>query len=151
MEREQAINYMRDLLKVIVEKKGSDLFVTVDFPPAIKIDGKIVPVSKTKLTSNNTKALAYAIMNDKQVKEFEATSSIARCNSRCKQRWSVVEGRDHSQSRSDRYSSMYLSAMRSTVNRANTAARQAARSISPMRPIASTASSMLSTKKPVTP
>ncbi|OOO01034.1 MAG: Twitching mobility protein [Chromatiales bacterium USCg_Taylor] len=73
MEREQAINYMRDLLKVIVEKKGSDLFVTVDFPPAIKIDGKIVPVSKTKLTSNNTKALAYAIMNDKQVKEFEAT------------------------------------------------------------------------------
>lgn len=77
MEREQAINYMRDLLKVIVEKKGSDLFVTVDFPPAIKIDGKIVPVSKTKLTSNNTKALAYAIMNDKQVKEFEATKE---CN-----------------------------------------------------------------------
>jgi len=73
MEREQAIKYMRDLLKVMVEKKGSDLFVTVDFPPAIKIDGKIVPVSKTKLTSNNTKALAYAIMNDKQVKEFEAT------------------------------------------------------------------------------
>ncbi|MDQ3563875.1 MAG: PilT/PilU family type 4a pilus ATPase [Pseudomonadota bacterium] len=77
MEREQAINYMRDLLKVMVEKKGSDLFVTVDFPPAIKIDGKIVPVSKTKLTSNNTKALAYAIMNDKQVKEFEATKE---CN-----------------------------------------------------------------------
>ncbi len=77
MEREQAINYMRDLLKVIVEKKGSDLFVTVDFPPAIKIDGKIVPVSKTKLTSNNTKALTYAIMNDKQVKEFEATKE---CN-----------------------------------------------------------------------
>jgi twitching motility protein PilU len=68
---------MRDLLKVMVEKKGSDLFVTVDFPPAIKIDGKIVPVSKTKLTSNNTKALAYAIMNDKQVKEFEATKE---CN-----------------------------------------------------------------------
>lgn len=73
MEREQAIKYMRDLLKVMVEKEGSDLFVTVDFPPAIKIDGKIVPVSKTKLTSNNTKALAYAVMNDKQVKEFEAT------------------------------------------------------------------------------
>jgi twitching motility protein PilU len=73
MEREQAISYMRDLLTVMVSKKSSDLFITVDFPPAIKIDGKITPVSKTKLTAENTKALAYAIMNDRQVKEFEAT------------------------------------------------------------------------------
>jgi len=58
---------------------------------------------------------------------------------------------DYSQPRSDRYSSTYLSAMRSTVKRAATAARQAARSISPIRPIATTASSTLSTKKPVTP
>ncbi len=77
MEREQAIKYMRDLLKVLVEKKGSDLFITVDFPPAIKVDGKISPVSKTRLTQDNTKALTYAIMNDRQVKEFEATKE---CN-----------------------------------------------------------------------
>jgi twitching motility protein PilU len=77
MEREQAIKYMRDLLKLMVEKKGSDLFITVDFPPAIKIDGKITPVSKTKLTSENTKALTYAIMNDRQLKEYEATKE---CN-----------------------------------------------------------------------
>ena len=64
MEREQAIKYMRDLLTLMVEKKGSDLFITRDFPPAIKIDGKVTPVSKTKLTQDNTKALAYAIMND---------------------------------------------------------------------------------------
>ena len=38
MEREQAIKFMRDLLKLMVEKKGSDLFITVDFPPAIKVD-----------------------------------------------------------------------------------------------------------------
>jgi twitching motility protein PilU len=77
MEREQAIKYMRDLLRLMVEKKGSDLFITVDFPPAIKIDGKISPVSKTKLTTENTKALVYAIMNDRQLKEFEATKE---CN-----------------------------------------------------------------------
>ena len=77
MEREQAIKYMRDLLKLMVDKKGSDLFVTVDFPPAIKIDGKVTPVSKTKLTAENSKALAYAIMNDRQLKEFEATKE---CN-----------------------------------------------------------------------
>lgn len=77
MEREQAIKFMRDLLKLMDEKKGSDLFITVDFPPAIKIDGKVTPVSKTKLTSENTKALAYAIMNDKQLKEYEATKE---CN-----------------------------------------------------------------------
>ena len=77
MEREQAIKYMRDLLKLLVDKKGSDLFITVDFPPAIKIDGKVTPVSKTQLTAENTKALAYAIMNDRQLKEFEATKE---CN-----------------------------------------------------------------------
>ena len=77
MEREQAIKFMRDLLKLMVDKKGSDLFITVEFPPAIKIDGKITPVSKTKLTAENTKALAYAIMNDRQLKEFEATKE---CN-----------------------------------------------------------------------
>ncbi len=77
MERDQAIKFMRDLLKLMGEKKGSDLFITVDFPPAIKVDGKVTPVSKTKLTSENTKALAYAIMNDKQLKEYEATKE---CN-----------------------------------------------------------------------
>ena len=77
MEREQAIKYMRDLLKLMVDKKGSDLFITVDFPPAIKIDGKVTPVSKTKLTAENTKALTYAIMNDRQLKEYEGTKE---CN-----------------------------------------------------------------------
>jgi twitching motility protein PilU len=77
VEREQAIKFMRDLLKLMVEKEGSDLFITVGFPPAIKVHGKIMPVSKTELTPDNTKALAYAVMNDKQLKEFEATKE---CN-----------------------------------------------------------------------
>ncbi|MFT5425167.1 MAG: twitching motility protein PilU [Gammaproteobacteria bacterium] len=77
MEREQAIKFMRDLLKLMIEKEGSDLFITVGFPPAIKVHGKITPVSKTALTPDNTKALCYAVMNDKQLKEFEATKE---CN-----------------------------------------------------------------------
>ncbi len=77
MEREQAIKFMRDILKLMVEKEGSDLFITVGFPPAIKIHGKVTPVSKTELTPENTEALCYAVMNDKQLKEFEATKE---CN-----------------------------------------------------------------------
>jgi twitching motility protein PilU len=77
VEREQAIKFMRDLLKLMVEKNGSDLFITVGFPPAIKIDGKITPVSKTKLSAENSKSMTYAIMNDKQLKEYEATKE---CN-----------------------------------------------------------------------
>jgi len=77
VEREQAIKFMRDLLKLMIEKEGSDLFITVGFPPAIKVHGKIMPVSKTELTPDNTKALAYAVMNDKQLKEYEATKE---CN-----------------------------------------------------------------------
>lgn len=77
MEREQAIKFMRDLLKLLVEKGGSDLFITVGFPPAMKIHGKMTPVSKTALTPENTKALCYAVMNDKQLKEYEATKE---CN-----------------------------------------------------------------------
>jgi twitching motility protein PilU len=77
VEREQAIKFMRDLLKLMIEKEGSDLFITVGFPPAIKVHGKIMPVSKTELTPDNTKALVYAVMNDKQLKEYEATKE---CN-----------------------------------------------------------------------
>jgi twitching motility protein PilU len=77
LEREQAIKYMRDLLTLLVEKKGSDLFVTADFPPAIKVDGKVTPVTKTRLTPENTKALVYAVMNDRHIKEFESTKE---CN-----------------------------------------------------------------------
>ena len=77
MERDKAMKFMRDLLKVLVEKDGSDLFITVGFPPAMKIHGKVTPVSKTKLTPENAKSLCQAIMNDKQLKEFEATKE---CN-----------------------------------------------------------------------
>lgn len=77
MERDQAIKFVLDLLKMMVQKEGSDMFVTVGFPPAIKIHGKVTPVTKTALKPEDCKAMVYAVMRDKQLKEFEATNE---CN-----------------------------------------------------------------------
>ncbi len=73
MERDQALKFMHDLLRLVVQKKGSDLFITAGFPPAIKVDGKISPVSNQSLTPHHAMELARAIMNDRQAAEFEAT------------------------------------------------------------------------------
>ena len=72
MEREQATKFMHDLLRLMTSKNGSDLFVTADFPPAFKIDGKVTPVSNQLLSATHTLELARAIMSDKQAAEFEA-------------------------------------------------------------------------------
>jgi len=72
MERDQATKFMYDLLKLMLSKKGSDLFITTGFPPAFKIDGKMTPVSNQALTPQHTADLARSIMNDKQAAEFEA-------------------------------------------------------------------------------
>ncbi len=77
MERDQALKFMYDLLRLMAQKKGSDLFITAGFPPAIKVDGKITPQSNQSLTPQHTAELARAIMNDKQAAEFEATKE---CN-----------------------------------------------------------------------
>jgi twitching motility protein PilU len=73
MEREQAIKLMQDLLRRVVEKKASDLFITAGFPPAIKIDGEVRPQSERALTVEQSATLVRAIMNDRQSKEFDAT------------------------------------------------------------------------------
>ncbi|MBL8382666.1 MAG: PilT/PilU family type 4a pilus ATPase [Burkholderiales bacterium] len=72
MERDQATKFMYDLLKLMLTKKGSDLFITSGFPPAFKIDSKVTPVSNQALTPQHTQDLCRAIMNDKQAAEFEA-------------------------------------------------------------------------------
>jgi twitching motility protein PilU len=77
MERDQATKFINDLLKLMVSRNGSDLFLTGDFPPAIKVDGKITKVSPQPLNSGHTLALARSIMNDKQAAEFERTKE---CN-----------------------------------------------------------------------
>jgi twitching motility protein PilU len=73
MERDQATKFMYDLLRLMLSKNGSDLFITADFPPAFKIDGKMTQVSNQPLSQQHTVELARAIMSDKQAAEFEAT------------------------------------------------------------------------------
>jgi twitching motility protein PilU len=73
MERDQASKFMFDLLRLMVSKGGSDLFITAGFPPAVKIDGKMTPVSSQALTPAHTADLARSIMNDKQTAGFELT------------------------------------------------------------------------------
>ncbi|WP_426173462.1 PilT/PilU family type 4a pilus ATPase [Massilia sp. TWR1-2-2] len=73
MERDQASKFMFDLLRLMTSKGGSDLFITAGFPPAIKIDGKMTPVSSQALTPSHTADLARSIMNDKQTAGFELT------------------------------------------------------------------------------
>ncbi len=77
MERDQAVKFIHDLLRAMIAKKASDLFISAGFPPAFKLDGKMTPVSNQSLTPQHTQELARALMNDKQAQEFEATSE---CN-----------------------------------------------------------------------
>jgi twitching motility protein PilU len=77
MERDQALKFMHDLLRLMSQKNGSDLFITANYPPAIKVDGKITPVSNQLLTAQHTAELARSIMNDRQAAEFETTKE---CN-----------------------------------------------------------------------
>jgi twitching motility protein PilU len=77
MERDQAVKFIHELLRAMVAKKASDLFITAGFPPAFKLDGKMTPVSNQSLTPQHTQELARSLMNDKQAQEFEASKE---CN-----------------------------------------------------------------------
>ena len=77
MERDQASKFINELLRLMVSRGGSDLFITCDFPPAMKVDGKVTKVSPQPLNAGHTLTLARAIMNDKQAAEFERTKE---CN-----------------------------------------------------------------------
>lgn len=77
MDKEQAAKFMSDLLRLMLSKKASDLFITAGFPPAMKIDGKMTPVSQQSLSLQHTELLAKSIMNDKQAAEFDASKE---CN-----------------------------------------------------------------------
>lgn len=71
MDREKAIKYMHDLLRNMVQKDGSDLFITAGAVPSMKVDGEMMPVSNQSLSPQHTQMLVSAVMNDKQRAEFE--------------------------------------------------------------------------------
>ena len=77
MERDQGIKLMQELLRTMVGRGGSDLFITAGFPPAMKIHGEMTPVTDKPLTPEQSSVLVRAIMNDRQSKDFEATKE---CN-----------------------------------------------------------------------
>ena len=73
MERDQATELIHSLLRGMITKNASDLFISAGFPPAFKVDGKMTPVSQQALTPTHTLELAHSIMNDRQTAEFEST------------------------------------------------------------------------------
>jgi twitching motility protein PilU len=77
MDRDQAIKLMQELLKRVIERQASDLFITAGFPPAIKIDGEVRPQMERAMTPEQSALMVRAIMNDRQTREFDATKE---CN-----------------------------------------------------------------------
>ncbi len=66
-----------DFLKLMVHKNASDLFITTGVPPSLKIDGKIMPITKQALTPEQSREFAFSIMNEEQRRQFEASNE---CN-----------------------------------------------------------------------
>jgi twitching motility protein PilU len=76
-DEKRAIQFIHDLLELLVQQRGSDLFITVGFPPAIKSNGKLTPVSKTPLEASHVHELVTCLMNKRQLQFFEDTKE---CN-----------------------------------------------------------------------
>ena len=77
MDRQQAAKFMHDCLRTMLQRNGSDLFISADFPPACKIDGMLTPLTEQPLKPEQTAVLIRSIMNDHQIREFDATKE---CN-----------------------------------------------------------------------
>jgi twitching motility protein PilU len=81
LSEEQAKSYMVKLLTVMTRAGGSDLFISRDFPPSMKAQGKMQPLATQKLTGEITRELAHAIMSERQraefAKELECNFSVA--------------------------------------------------------------------------
>jgi twitching motility protein PilU len=69
---DQARDYMHKLLAAMAKAGGSDLFIAHDFPPSMKANGAMTPMTQQKLTGDVTAALARSLMNEKQRAEFAA-------------------------------------------------------------------------------
>ncbi|MBK1618027.1 type IV pili twitching motility protein PilT [Lamprobacter modestohalophilus] len=77
MDRQQAAKFVLDCLRTMLARKGSDLFISAGFPPACKFDGKLTPLSQQALKPEQTALLTRSIMNDQQVRQFDASKE---CN-----------------------------------------------------------------------
>ena len=76
MDRQKAIKYMHDLLRLMKAKEGSDLYIAAGAVPSIKVHGRLEQVSSQKMSPQHTQMLTRSIMNDKQSAEFEAPTNV---------------------------------------------------------------------------
>lgn len=67
----EARRMMFAMLAKVVQVGGSDLFITAEFPPSIKYQGMMKPISKQQLTAEKTRLFAYSLMSERQQEEFE--------------------------------------------------------------------------------
>lgn len=73
MDKDKAVSFINDLLRSMLDRNGSDLFITAGAPPSIKVDGLLSPLTNQPLTPSHTQMLVRSIMNDRQLREFEKT------------------------------------------------------------------------------
>ncbi|ODS24141.1 type IV pili twitching motility protein PilT [Candidatus Endobugula sertula] len=64
------------LLKTMADKKASDLFLTADMPPAIKLHGQLIPLANTPLSAELSRQVVLGVMNEKQRTEFIKTKEL---------------------------------------------------------------------------
>ena len=72
MDKDSAVSYVHSLLDGLLKKGGSDLFITAEAPPSIKLNGQVKPLAGQPLNDEQSRFLVRSIMNDIQVREFEA-------------------------------------------------------------------------------
>ncbi|MBS1718499.1 MAG: type IV pilus twitching motility protein PilT [Armatimonadetes bacterium] len=68
--------HIDEILRMAVEKKASDIHLTVGLPPMIRLDGSLQPLPFQKLTAQDTKRLIFDTLNDEQLKKFETTREL---------------------------------------------------------------------------
>ena len=71
MDRDNALSFVQRLLQKMLEKGSSDLFITTDAAPSIKLDGQLEPLVPNILSEMNTRMLVRSVMNDHQLRQFE--------------------------------------------------------------------------------
>src|SRR5947209_7763286 len=67
---------LSDLLKRLMEMSGSDLHITTNSPPQIRVHGHLVPLDLPQMTPADTKQLAYSVMTDAQKHRFEESMEL---------------------------------------------------------------------------
>ncbi len=67
---------LSDLLRRMLEMNGSDLHITTNSPPQIRVHGHLVPLDLPQLTPAETKQLAYSVMTDSQKHRFEESLEL---------------------------------------------------------------------------